>query len=193
MPLRLDNANALPTCPQQTQQKQKRFKPRFKVDHAAPSMPENLPARTPRTGRDQIGRMGDIVSEAPGDFTSVHPGDFVGIRIRRHQAGTEASLGNRADHRTHEGRWSPRPMSSQRPPGRRRKRHPQRRRSQSPPRPRLAEGFDAPHPARLMDRIPRLSRSQRRFLTGDSVGSWIRSRWQPYLKTRGKSPSLASA
>ena len=38
MPLRLDNARALPTCPQQ--QTKKTFKPRFKVDHAASPMPE---------------------------------------------------------------------------------------------------------------------------------------------------------
>ncbi|HLH89353.1 MAG TPA: hypothetical protein VKX28_12945, partial [Xanthobacteraceae bacterium] len=31
-------------------------------------------------GRDQIGKVGDIVSESPGDFKSVHPGDIVGIR-----------------------------------------------------------------------------------------------------------------
>src|SRR5271156_2999508 len=38
MPLRLDNARALPTCPQQ--QTKKTFKPRFEVDHAASPMPE---------------------------------------------------------------------------------------------------------------------------------------------------------
>ncbi|WP_024521025.1 hypothetical protein [Bradyrhizobium sp. Tv2a-2] len=32
------------------------------------------------TRRDQIVKVGDIVSESPGDFISVHPGDFVGIR-----------------------------------------------------------------------------------------------------------------
>jgi hypothetical protein len=37
--------------------------------------PERLAPR-----RDQIGKVGDIVSESPGDFKSVHPGDIVGIR-----------------------------------------------------------------------------------------------------------------
>ncbi len=39
------------------------------------SRPERL-----APGRDQIGKMGDIVSESTGDFTSVRLGDFVGIR-----------------------------------------------------------------------------------------------------------------
>jgi hypothetical protein len=33
-------------------------------------------------GRDQIGKVGDIVSESPRDFKSGHPGDFVGIGTR---------------------------------------------------------------------------------------------------------------
>ena len=70
----------MPTCPQQPQQKQKKFKPRFQVDHAARQMPEKLPPERLVTGRDQIGKVGDIVSESPSDFISVHPGDFVGIR-----------------------------------------------------------------------------------------------------------------
>ncbi|MFN5489736.1 MAG: hypothetical protein ACK5AX_33615, partial [Bradyrhizobium sp.] len=41
--------------------------------------PQQLERLAP--GRDQIGEVGDIVSESPGDFISVHPGDFVGIRI----------------------------------------------------------------------------------------------------------------
>jgi len=53
---------------------------RFTVDHAARQMPEKLPPERLVTGRDQIGKVGDIVSESPSDFTSVHPGDFVGIR-----------------------------------------------------------------------------------------------------------------
>ncbi|WP_206745319.1 hypothetical protein, partial [Bradyrhizobium canariense] len=40
------------------------------------SRPERLAA-----GRDQIGKVGDIVSESTGDFISVRLGDFVGIRI----------------------------------------------------------------------------------------------------------------
>ncbi|OSJ19716.1 hypothetical protein BST63_01365, partial [Bradyrhizobium canariense] len=39
------------------------------------SRPERLAA-----GRDQIGKVGDIVSESTGDFISVRLGDFVGIR-----------------------------------------------------------------------------------------------------------------
>lgn len=42
--------------------------------------PQQLERLAP--GRDQIGEVGDIVSESPGDFISVHPGDFVGIRMR---------------------------------------------------------------------------------------------------------------
>lgn len=40
MPMRLDIARGLPACPHQKQQT-KTFKPRFKIDHAASSMPEN--------------------------------------------------------------------------------------------------------------------------------------------------------
>jgi hypothetical protein len=80
MPLRLDNARALPTCPQQKQQTKKTFKPRFKVDHAASPMPENRqPERlAPRAtsnrngGRDHLG--------IPGEIISVHPGEIIGIR-----------------------------------------------------------------------------------------------------------------
>jgi hypothetical protein len=45
-------------------------------------MPEKLPPECLVTGRDQIGKVGDIVSESPSNFISVHPGDFVGIRTR---------------------------------------------------------------------------------------------------------------
>jgi integrase len=77
MPLRLDNARALPTCPQQ--QTKKTFKSRFKVDHAASRMPETRqPERlAPRAtsnrnrGRDHLGILGEI--------KSVHPGEIVGI------------------------------------------------------------------------------------------------------------------
>ncbi|OSI34392.1 hypothetical protein, partial [Bradyrhizobium canariense] len=41
------------------------------------SRPERLAA-----GRDQIGKVGDIVSESTGDFISVRLGDFVGIRTK---------------------------------------------------------------------------------------------------------------
>src|ERR1700716_3168627 len=79
MPLRLDNARALPTCPQQ--QTKKTFKPRFKVDHPASPMPETRqPERlAPRAtsnrngGRDHLGILGEI--------KSVHPGEIVGIGI----------------------------------------------------------------------------------------------------------------
>jgi hypothetical protein len=79
MPLRLDNARALPTCPQQKQQTKKTFKSRFKVDHAASPMPETRqPERlAPRAtsnrngGRDHLGILGEI--------KSVHPGDIIGI------------------------------------------------------------------------------------------------------------------
>jgi hypothetical protein len=80
MPLRLDNARALPTCPQREQQQTKKtFKPRFKVDHAASPMPETRqPERlAPRAtsnrngGRDHLGILGEI--------KSVHPGEIIGI------------------------------------------------------------------------------------------------------------------
>jgi hypothetical protein len=79
MPLRLDNARALPTCPQQSNRK-KSFEPRFKIDHAASPMPETTqPERlAPRAtsnrngGRDHLGILGEI--------KSVHPGEIIGIR-----------------------------------------------------------------------------------------------------------------
>src|ERR1700730_13726979 len=79
MPLRLDNARALPTCPQQKQQKNKSAEPRFKIDHVALPMPETRqPERlAPRAtsnrngGRDHLGILGEI--------KSVHPGEIVGI------------------------------------------------------------------------------------------------------------------
>jgi hypothetical protein len=77
MPLRLDNARALPTCPQQ--KTKKTFKPRFKVDHAASPMPENRqPERlAPRAtsnrkgGRDHLGSLGEIKSEYPGEIIGI--------------------------------------------------------------------------------------------------------------------------
>src|SRR3984893_3854390 len=79
MPLRLDNARALPTCPQQEQQTKKNFKPRFKVDPAACPMPETRQPEclAPRAtsnrngGRDHLGILGEIIS--------VHPGEIIGI------------------------------------------------------------------------------------------------------------------
>ncbi|WP_210263096.1 hypothetical protein, partial [Bradyrhizobium brasilense] len=75
-----DTANALPTCPQQAQTKK-----------TGSSCDSGLTVRLDRcqrtnrperlaTGRDQIGEVGDIVSESAGDFKSVRLGDFVGIR-----------------------------------------------------------------------------------------------------------------
>src|SRR3984885_2004426 len=83
MPLRLDNARALPTCPQQ--QTKKTFKSRFKVDYAASPMPETrqperLPPRATSNrngGRDHLGILGEI--------KSVHPGEIIGIRKRQLQ------------------------------------------------------------------------------------------------------------
>src|SRR5579859_1250864 len=60
MPLRLDNARALPTCPQQ--QTKKTFKPRFKVDHAASPMPETRQPERLAPGRHQIATVGEIIS-----------------------------------------------------------------------------------------------------------------------------------
>jgi hypothetical protein len=67
----------MPTA--EKQQKNKSFEPRFKIDHAASSMPETKqPERlTPRAtsnrngGRDHLGILGEI--------KSVHPGEIVGI------------------------------------------------------------------------------------------------------------------
>src|SRR6266851_9239808 len=64
MPLRLDDARASPTCPQQEQQKNKSFKPRFKIDHAASPMPEPNSQNASRPGRHQIGMVGEIISES---------------------------------------------------------------------------------------------------------------------------------
>src|SRR3954447_13174163 len=83
MPLRLGNAIALPTCPQQPQKKKtgrsRDSRLTTRLDRCQrTSRPERLAA-----GRDQIGKVGDIVSESTGDFISVRLGDFVGIRNRR--------------------------------------------------------------------------------------------------------------
>ena len=84
MPLRLDNARALPTCPQQEQQKNNSFESRFKIDLAASPMPEiKQPERLPpratsnrKGGRDHLGILGEI--------KSVHPGEIVGISSEAH-------------------------------------------------------------------------------------------------------------
>jgi hypothetical protein len=85
MPLRLDNARALPTCPQQEQQqKNKPFESRFKIDHAASPMPQTRqPERlAPRAtsnrngGRDHLG--------IPGEIKSEYPGEIIGIRTPKH-------------------------------------------------------------------------------------------------------------
>ncbi len=91
MPLRLDNARASPTCPQQEQQKNQPVEPRFKIDHAASPMPETRqPERlAPRAtsnrngGRDHLGILGEI--------KSVHPGEIIGIS-------TQALFGRKAAH-----------------------------------------------------------------------------------------------
>jgi hypothetical protein len=78
MPLRWENAKALPTCPQQPQQKKKQ------IQAAIPHRPCDLiDAREP-TGQNasQIGEVGDIVSESPGD----------GIRGRLRRASTHCAL-----------------------------------------------------------------------------------------------------
>jgi hypothetical protein len=66
MPLRLDNASALPTSPQQPQQQKKEFKPRFKIDQAACPMPDNQPARTPRPGEIKSDRWATSSRNPPG-------------------------------------------------------------------------------------------------------------------------------
>src|ERR1700730_13349850 len=66
MPLRLDNAKGvahMPTAEQQ-QQKNKPVEPRFKIDRAASPMPENRQPERLAPGRDQIGMVGEIISES---------------------------------------------------------------------------------------------------------------------------------
>jgi hypothetical protein len=65
MPLRLDNAKSVAHMPTADQQQTKKdFKPRFKVDPAASPMPEiRLPERL-APGRNQIGMVGEIISES---------------------------------------------------------------------------------------------------------------------------------
>jgi hypothetical protein len=74
--LRLDNAKALPTCPQQPQQQKqkKRSKPRFQIDLGARPVSQNQPARTPRPqarsnrrgGRHRLGILGRLQIGTPG-------------------------------------------------------------------------------------------------------------------------------
>jgi hypothetical protein len=97
MPLRLDNARALPTCPQQEQQKNNSFESRFEIDLAASPMPEikqpeRLPPRATSNrngGRDHLGILGEI--------KSVHPGEIVGIS-KKSKGGTSASRNARMVH-----------------------------------------------------------------------------------------------
>jgi hypothetical protein len=74
----------LPTCPQQQQQQQKTnsFEPRFKIDHAASSMPKtSQPERSlTRPGEIKIGTVGEIISVSRARSKSVHPGEIIGIR-----------------------------------------------------------------------------------------------------------------
>jgi len=64
----------LPTCPQQPQQKQKKFKPRFQVDRAARPMPENLGSQNASSpgeinrkgGRHRLGIPGRLHIGTPG-------------------------------------------------------------------------------------------------------------------------------
>jgi hypothetical protein len=96
MPLRLDNAAALPTCPQQPQTAPEKEQTQSRDSRLTMRLGRcqrtNQPERL-APGRDQIGEVDDIVSESPGDFKSVHPGDIIGIRSPCHitRAKTEAA------------------------------------------------------------------------------------------------------
>ncbi len=130
MPLRLDNARALPTCPQQEQQKNQPVEPRFKIDHAASPMPETRqPERlAPRAtsnrngGRDHLGILGEI--------KSVHPGEIIGISSYRpemvepdsyqvHPRGGSARCRHPIGSRLRCGATSPSRLLHRWPPGRR--------------------------------------------------------------------------
>src|SRR5580693_5478112 len=93
MPLRLDNARALPTCPQQ--QTKKTFKPRFKIDHAASPMPEtNRPERL-APGRHQIGMVGEIISESwarSNRYTRARSSESAAGRGTPHRSAIAASV-----------------------------------------------------------------------------------------------------
>ena len=65
--------------PQQPQHEAQQFHAAIPIDRAGSRMPESS-QNASLQGEDQIGKVGDIVSEFPGDFMSVHPSDFVGIR-----------------------------------------------------------------------------------------------------------------
>lgn len=80
MPLRLDNAIALPTCPQQPQKKKAGSSCDSRLTTQLDRCQKTNRPECLATGRDQIGKVGDIVSESAGDFISVRLGDFVGIR-----------------------------------------------------------------------------------------------------------------
>lgn len=74
MPLRLDNAKALPTCPQQTQQKHNKLKPRFQLTVRLAQCQRTSAARTPRPrarsnrrgGRHRLGIPGRLHIGTPG-------------------------------------------------------------------------------------------------------------------------------
>src|SRR3954463_1253756 len=107
MPLRLDNAIALPTCPQQPQKKKtgrsRDSRLTTRLDRCQrTSRPERLAA-----GRDQIGKVGDIVSESTGDFISVRLGDFVGIRRYCEVVQRDQRLWLHSARRRREGRLCP--------------------------------------------------------------------------------------
>jgi hypothetical protein len=69
-------------------------------------------------------------------------------------------------HRTHEGRWSPRPLPSQGPRRRCRQHHPHRRRPQPPTRPGLAQSSLSPNRARASAGFRNPLSTQIGFLTG---------------------------
>ncbi|WP_128937038.1 hypothetical protein [Bradyrhizobium zhanjiangense] len=79
MPLHLDNAKGVAHMPTAGAAENNPFEPRFKIDHAAPPMPETrLPERLP-PGRHQIGKVGEIISEYWGEIKSEYPGEIIGI------------------------------------------------------------------------------------------------------------------
>jgi hypothetical protein len=79
MPLHLDNAKGVAHMPTAGAAENNPFEPRFKIDHAAPPMPETrLPERlAPRAtsnrngGRDHLGILGEIKSEYPGEIIGI--------------------------------------------------------------------------------------------------------------------------
>jgi hypothetical protein len=78
MPLRLDNEERCPHA--HSSNKNKPFKPRFKVDHAASPMPEPDSQNASRPGRHQNRNRGRDHLGMLGEIKSVHPGEIIGIR-----------------------------------------------------------------------------------------------------------------